>query len=77
MSQQNSSPDSRPVRRVVFQYFVPVHVEVEDGLVARVAVIDDTPVRNPTAVAGDATYLADAVAATDDGQAWPSWEFGL
>ena len=77
MSQQNSSPDSRPVRRVVFQYFVPVHVEVEDGLVARVTVIDDTPVRNPTAVAGDAAYLTEAVAAADDGQAWPSRVFGL
>ncbi|MCI4679058.1 hypothetical protein K9U39_17630 [Rhodoblastus acidophilus] len=68
MSQQNSSPDSRRVRRVVFQYFVPVHVEVEDGLVARVTVIDETPVRNPTAIAGDAAYLVEAAAAADDGQ---------
>ena len=30
-------------RRVVFQYLVPVHVEVEDGLVSRVTVIDETP----------------------------------
>ena len=73
MSQQNSPP----VRRLVFQYFVPVHVEVEDGLVAPVTVIDDTPVRDPTVVAGEAAYLAEAVAAADDGQAWPSWEFGL
>lgn len=73
MSQQNSPP----VRRVVFQYFVPVHVEVEDGLVARVTVIDDTPVRDPTVVAGEAAYLAEAVAAADDGQAWPSWELGF
>lgn len=73
MSQQNSPPG----RHVVFQYFVPVHVEVEDGLVARVTVIDDTPVRDPTVVAGEAAYLAEAVAAADDGQAWPSWEFGL
>ena len=73
MSQQNSPPG----RRVVFQYFVPVHVEVEDGLVARVTVIDETPVRDPTVVAGEAPYLAEAVAAADDGQAWPSWEFGL
>jgi len=62
--------------RVVFQYFVPVHVEVEDGLVARVTVIDQTPVHNPTLVEGDAGYLDQAVAAADDGQAWPSWQFG-
>ena len=37
-------------RRVIFQYLVPVHVEVEDGLVARVIVIDETPVRHPTVV---------------------------
>jgi hypothetical protein len=72
MSQRNSPLG----RRVVFQYFVPVHVEVEDGLVARVTVIDDT-VRDPTVVAGETAYLAEAVAAADDGQAWPSWEFGL
>lgn len=63
-------------RRVVFQYLVPVHVEVEDGLVSRVTVIDETPVCDPTVVEGDATYLAEAVAAADDGQAWPSWQFG-
>lgn len=62
-------------RRVVFQYLVPVHVEVEDGLVS-VTVIDETPVRNPTVVEGKASYLAEAVAAADDGQAWPSWQFG-
>ena len=62
--------------RVVFQYLVPVHVEVEDGLVACVSVIDETPVRDPTFVEGDASYLADAVAAADDGQDWPSWQFG-
>ncbi len=63
-------------RRVVFQYLVPVHVEVEDGLVVCVTVIDETPVRDPTLVEGDAGYLAAAVAAADDGQAWPSWQFG-
>ncbi|TXH36477.1 MAG: hypothetical protein E6Q98_11480 [Rhodospirillaceae bacterium] len=63
-------------RRVVFQYLVPVHVEVEDDEVCRVTVIDETPVRNPTVVEGDASYLAEAVAAADDGQAWPSWQFG-
>jgi hypothetical protein len=63
-------------RRVVFAYRVPVHVEVEDGLVSRVTVIDETPVADPTVVEGDAGYLAEAVAAADDGQAWPSWAFG-
>src|SRR3546814_9411708 len=47
-------PDSTTPRRVVFQYLVPVHVEVEDGLVCRVTVIDETPVRDPIAVDGDA-----------------------
>ena len=36
MSQSSPAP-----RRVVFQYLVPVHVEVEDGLVACVTVIDE------------------------------------
>lgn len=63
-------------RRIVFQYLVPVHVEVEDGLVSRVTVIDETPIADPTVVEGDATYLADAFAAADDGRAWPSWQFG-
>lgn len=62
--------------RVVFQYFVPVHVEVEDGLVCAVTVIDETPVENPTFVEGHADYLDEAVKAADDGQSWPSWEFG-
>ena len=63
-------------RRVVFQYLVPVHVEVEDGLVACVTVIDETQVRDPTFVEGAVSYLAEAVAAADDGQDWPSWQFG-
>tara|TARA_B100000378_G_scaffold41432_1_gene30940 strand:- start:3073 stop:3177 length:105 start_codon:yes stop_codon:yes gene_type:complete len=33
-------------------------------------------VRDPTVVEGDPAYLADAVRAADDGQAWPSWKFG-
>ena len=69
------NPVSRP-RRIVFQYLVPVHVEVEDGQVCRVVVIDETPVSEPTVVEGDTSYLAEAVAAADDGQAWPSWQFG-
>ena len=63
-------------RRVVFQYLVPVHVEVEGGLVCGVTVIDETPVENPTVVEGDADYLEEAVKAADDGQPWPSWQFG-
>lgn len=63
-------------RRVVFQHLVPVHVEVEDGLVCGVTVIDETPVENPTVVEGDADYLEEAVKAADDGQPWPSWQFG-
>ena len=69
-----SSPT--PTRHVVFQYLVPVHVEVEDDLVVRVTVIDETPVRDPTVVDGDPEYLTQAVAAADDGQSWPSWQFG-
>ncbi|WP_374544402.1 hypothetical protein [Rhodoblastus sp.] len=70
---EENAPTSR---RVVFQYLVPVHVEVEDGLVSRVVVIDETPVRDPSFVEGDAAYLTDAAAAADDGQPWPSWQFG-
>ncbi len=55
---------------------MPVQVEVEDGQVTQVAVIDETPVRDPTLIEGDQTYLADAAAAADDGQPWPSWRFG-
>lgn len=29
-----------------------------------------------TVVEGDASYLAEAVGDADDGQAWPSWQFG-
>lgn len=63
-------------RRVVFQYLVPVHVEVEDGVVTSVVVIDETPVRNPMLVSGDPADLEWAVATSADGQAWPSWRFG-
>ncbi|MFG1423095.1 hypothetical protein [Roseixanthobacter liquoris] len=69
-----SSPT--PTRRVVFQYLVPVHVEGEDGLVVQVTVIDETPVRDPAVVEGDPAYPTDAIAAADDGQSWPSWQFG-
>lgn len=70
---EENAPTSRCV---VFQYLVPVHVEVEDGLVSRVVVIDETPVRDPIVVEGEAAYLTEAVAAADDGQPWPSWQFG-
>lgn len=63
-------------RHIVLQFFVPVHVEIEDGKVCRVTVIDETPVSDPTVVEGNASYLVEAVAAADDGQAWPSWQFG-
>ncbi|MBX9841311.1 MAG: hypothetical protein K2Z80_05835 [Xanthobacteraceae bacterium] len=63
-------------RRVVFQYFVPVHVEVEDGFVCTVTVVDETPVKYPTVVEGNADYLEEAAKAADDGQPWPSWQFG-
>ena len=70
------SQSKPPPHRVVFQYLVPVHVEVEDGIVGRVTIIDETPVRAPVVVEGDPANLADAVRAADDGQAWPSWQFG-
>ncbi|KQT27586.1 MULTISPECIES: hypothetical protein [unclassified Bradyrhizobium] len=63
-------------RRVVFQFLAPVHVEVEDGIVSRVTIIDETPVHDPVVVEGDPAYLPDAVHAADDGRAWPSWQFG-
>jgi hypothetical protein len=73
---QEQSDDEPQTRRIVFQYLVPVHVEVEDGLVCSVTVIDETPVENPTVVEGDARYLDEAVKAADDGQSWPCWRFG-
>jgi hypothetical protein len=71
-------PDPAPIceRRVVFQFLVPVHVEVVGGDVVYVLVRDDTPVSNAVAVEGDRTYLAEAVEAASDGQAWPAWRFG-
>jgi hypothetical protein len=52
-----TKPRPGATHRVVFQYLVPVHVEVEDGLVRSVTVIDETPVENPTVVEGDAELL--------------------
>ena len=42
-----------------------------------VTVIDETPVEHPTVVEGDADYLKEAVKAANDGQPWPSWQFGF
>jgi hypothetical protein len=71
-----SEPNPSNTRRATFQYLVPVHVEVEDGLVVCVKLVDETPVRDPILVEGDANYLLEAVAAADNGQPWPSWRFG-
>lgn len=68
--------ESGAPRRVVFSFPVPVHVEVEDGLVVRVTVIDETPVSDPVVVEGDPDYLAEAADAAENGQPWPSWSFG-
>ena len=70
------SHSENPQRRVVFQFLVPVHVEVVDGDVVSVVVIDDTPISNPTLVEGDCNYIPEAVNYANDGQAWPSWRFG-
>lgn len=71
-----SIDNATPVRRIVFSFLVPVHVEVEDGIVADVVVIDETPIHDPTLIEGDGNLLAQAVTDANDGQAWPSWRFG-
>lgn len=63
-------------RRVIYEFKVPVCVEVEDDVVTRVVVIDETPVTDPTYVEGDRDYLPRAVAASLNGQPWPVWKFG-
>lgn len=65
-----------PVGRTVFSFLVPVHVAVEDGLVADVVVIDETPIRDPELVEGDVGSLTHAVTDANNGQPWPSWRFG-
>ncbi len=62
--------------RVVYQFMIPVCVEVKDGKVSSVIVIDETPVADPTYVEGARTYLAAAVEESLNGQDWPAWEFG-
>jgi len=71
-----STDRTAPARRIVFSYLVPVHVTVEDGIVADVVVIDETPIRDPTLIGGDADQLAEAITDANNGQAWPSWRFG-
>lgn len=68
--------DGAPAQRVVFSFSVPVHVEVANGEVRRVTVIDETPVRDATLVEGHPGDLRRAVAAAVDGQDWPAWRFG-
>ncbi len=63
-------------RRVVFQFLVPVVVEVDAGTVTYVVVVDDTPIKDPVVVEGDEAYLTEAIEAANNGQPWPSWQFG-
>ena len=63
-------------RKVTYQFMVPVHVEVEDGIVTEVVVMDESSVDDPTFVDGDHGYLRKAVAASLNGQEWPAWRFG-
>lgn len=70
------TPSAADNRHVVFSYLVPVHVEVTEDVVTRVVIIDETPVRKPTVIDGNAGYLSAALAASDNGQDWPTWSFG-
>lgn len=63
-------------RNVTYQFMVPVCVEVENDVVARVVVIDEARVSDPSFVDGDRGYFRRGVAASLDGQPWPAWEFG-
>ena len=63
-------------RKVVYQFMVPVHVEVEDDIVTEVVVIDEVSVNEPTFVEGDCRYLRQAVTASQNGQSWPAWKVG-
>ena len=63
-------------REVIFQFMVPVHVKVENGIVKKVVVLDDAPVERPKFIDGDPAYLQEAVAASLNGQPWPGWRFG-
>jgi hypothetical protein len=63
-------------KKVTYQFMVPVHVEVEDGIVTEVVVVDESSVNDPTFVDGDRDYLRRGVAASLNGQEWPAWRFG-
>jgi hypothetical protein len=63
-------------RKVTYQFFVPVHVEVENDVVTEVVMIDESPVNDPTFVDGYRNYLGRGVAASLNGQEWPAWRFG-
>lgn len=65
-----------PKKSVTFSFLVPVCVVVEDDVVAKVVVLDETDVTDPRHVDGDEDYLEDGVKAALDGQGWPVWEFG-
>jgi hypothetical protein len=65
-----------PTKTVTFSFLVPVCVVVEDDVVAKVVVIDETDVTNAKYVAGDEHYLNEAVKASLNGQGWPGWGFG-
>jgi hypothetical protein len=61
--------------RVIYQFMVPVHVEVEDGRVKSVIVVDEAPITDPTFVDGDLNYLPEAVESSMTAP-WPAWRFG-
>lgn len=71
-----SPPDQSPAERVVFSYLVPVHVEVENGAVCSVTVIDETPIRDPVLIEGEPADFSGAVREADASQTWPAWRFG-
>jgi len=64
------------IRKVSYQFMVPVHVEVEDDIVTQVIVLDEARGSRPTFVDGDRSYLRLAIAASVNGQSWPAWQFG-
>nr|WP_049781802.1 hypothetical protein [Asticcacaulis excentricus] len=75
MPEADAPPDTGGWQ-VVFQFRVPVNVEVEDDRVTHVAVLDETPVRDARVVQGNAAYLPQALSTADDGQDGPAWRFG-
>lgn len=68
----------------VFKFMVPVFVTMVDGHVSEVHVADETDVRvadcelieKSSAQVADADALHALVRAANNGQDWPSWEFG-